>query len=225
MKKTLVAAALVALSLAGCSGSAQTQTGGGGNAAAPSQSAAPATTQATVKSLTVADVVSQGWLAGTAKPTFPAGTPGKTDVVASAPIVPGPGGTEVAIAVRNNTSSPVTSVDVTAAAKDASGKILASGSSQGTAPQTIPAGGIGLGYVYFAPGTKIAADSKLAFTVASQPVQGTPYKQDLKMDQASVSGENIVGQATNVSKQTLHGPYGGCRSNRRKSGGYGLTEG
>ncbi|WP_138418857.1 hypothetical protein [Sinomonas gamaensis] len=205
-KKTFVAAALLAVALSGCSSA--TQTGGGSSTQAPSQSAAQsAAPAAEVKPLTIDDVVGQGWLAGTAKPQFPAGTPGKTDVVASAPIVPGHGGTSVAIAVRNNTSSPVQSVEVTAAAKDAGGKIVASGRSQVMSPEVIPAGGIALGYVYFAPNTTIAADSKLSFTVASKPVSGKPYNQDLKVDQASLSGENIVGQATNTSKATLKSPY------------------
>jgi hypothetical protein len=98
---------------------------------------------------------------------------------------------------------------VTAAAHDVSGKIIASGSSQGLSPQTVPAGGLALGYVYFAPpGTTLTADAKLTFTVASKPVKGSPYFRDLKMDQASASGDSVVGQATNTSKDTLKGPYG-----------------
>lgn len=68
----------------------------------------------------------------------------------------------------------MTSVDVTAAAKDASGKIVFSGQSQGVNLTSVPSGVIALGYVYLAPNTKLGADVKLEFTVASQPVKGSP---------------------------------------------------
>ncbi|MGP9490666.1 FxLYD domain-containing protein, partial [Glutamicibacter sp. AOP5-A2-7] len=150
--------------------------------------------------------IKAGWLAGTAKPKFGSGTADKVDVVATGPVKPKYGNTTIVIAVRNNTSDTITSVEATGVAKDKTGKIIGSGSSQGFNPSSIPAGGIALGYVYY--GSEIPASAKIDFTVASQPLQGDPYFQDLTIDEANLVGDVITGQATNNSSFTLNGPYG-----------------
>lgn len=203
-----VAAAVLALATSGCGASA-TQTGGGTAAASSTESAAPATTSAAaeVKMGTTADAIAAGWLAGNASPVFPAGGAGKVDVVASAPIkVNSAGLVTLPVAVRNGTNAAITSVEVTGAAMDATGKILASGRSQGFSPAVVPAGGISLGYVFF--DADLPATAKLEFTVASRPLKGDPYFQDLKIDQANPMGTSLTGKATNTSKNTLNGPYG-----------------
>jgi hypothetical protein len=202
-----VAAALLALAVSGCGASA-TQTGGGTAAASETEAAAPATTSAPaeLKMGTTADVIAAGWLAGNAKPTLPAGSEGKVDVVASAPIKVDLGGVTIPVAVRNGTADMITSVEVTGAAMDATGKILASGRSQGFSPAVVPAGGVSLGYVYFS--AKLPTTAKLEFTVASKPLEGDPYFQDLKVSQANAVGTSITGKATNTSKNKLNGPYG-----------------
>lgn len=208
MKTTtrVLSAALLALLVSSCSAPASTQTGGGTSGGGEQSTSAPEPA-AEVEPGTIADAVAAGWLAGTAQPTIPAGTEGKVDVVASGPIVPSSGGISVPIVLRNMTADAITGVDVSAAATDASGTILGSGQSQGLNPTNVPSGGVALGYVYFAPNTEIPADAKLEFTVASQPVKGTPYFQDLKVEQANLAGQNISGKATNVSQETLNGPY------------------
>lgn len=205
MKKTSIAAvaSLIMLAISGCSAPASTQTGGGSSSSKP----AAATAQAVVTPGTTADAIAEGWLAGNAKPSFKDGHSNKTDVVANGPIVATPGGTSVPIALRNNTSTPVTSIEVTGAAMDASGKILGSGQSQGFNPQVVQPGGVALGFVYFDPNTKIPADAKIEFTVASKPLEGSSYFVDLKVDQANASGGSITGKATNASKDKLNGPY------------------
>jgi hypothetical protein len=203
-----VAAALLALAVSGC-GASSTQTGGGTAVASSTESAAPATTPAPaeVKLGTTADAIAAGWLAGNAKPNFPAGGEGKVDVVASAPIkVDMIGSVTLPVAVRNGTNETITSVDVSGAAMDATGKILASGRSQGFSPAVVPAGGVSLGYVYF--DAKLPATAKLEFTVASKPLEGDPYFQDLKVNQANAVGTAVTGKATNTSKNKLNGPYG-----------------
>jgi hypothetical protein len=73
------------------------------------------------------------------------------------PIQPQSGGTSVPIVFRNNTSTAIAHVDVSAAAKDPTGKIVASGASQGTDPATVQPGQRAFAYIYFDPGTKLAA--------------------------------------------------------------------
>ena len=156
---------------------------------------------------TTADAIAAGWLAGNAEPVFPDGGAGKVDVVASAPIeVNSAGLVTLPVAVRNGTNETITSVDVTGAAMDPTGTILASGRSQGFSPAVVPAGGVSLGYVFFA--ADLPATTKLEFTVASKPLKGEPYFQDLKVDQANAVGTSVTGKATNTSKNQLNGPYG-----------------
>ncbi|MCU1518819.1 MAG: hypothetical protein JWQ75_3540 [Pseudarthrobacter sp.] len=203
-----VAAALLALAASGCGASA-TQTGGGSAPARSTEAAAPTTTSAAaeVKMGTTADAVAAGWLAGNAEPVFPAGGAGKVDVVASAPIkVNSAGLVSLPVTVRNSTSETITSVEVTGAAMDATGKILASGRSQGFSPAVVPAGGVSLGYVFFS--AKLPTTAKLEFTVASKPLEGDPYFQDLQVNQANAVGTSVTGKATNTSKNKLNGPYG-----------------
>lgn len=201
-----IAAALLLLGISGCAGPAATQTGGGPSSGGatptattkPSAAAVPGTTE---------DAVAAGWLAGTATPSIPEVSTGKVDVVVSGPIAPNPGGTLIPFALRNGTGDAISSIDVTGAATDATGKILASGQSQGLSPATVQPGGVALGFVYFDPNTDIPADSKVEFTVASRPLKGEPYFRDLKVEQANAVGDSITGKATNPSKDTLNGPY------------------
>lgn len=206
----VIAAALVVLALGGC---APAQTGGG-TATRSSAAAAPATPSALVPSSTptevklgtTADAVAAGWLAGAPQPTYPAGPTGKIDVVASGPIVDRLTQTSVVpVVVRNGTQKMVTSIDVTGAAMDGSGKIVGSGKSLVFSPTTVPAGGVALGFVYFDP--MIPGDAKIKFTVRSKPRMGKPYALDLKVDQANLVGDTITGMATNNHSQPVKGTF------------------
>lgn len=207
MRSSTIAAALLVLAVSGCAGPAATQTGGG-TSSGSSRPAATTKSAADVPLGTVGDAVAAGWLAGTATPTFPAGTAGKVDVVASGPVVASPGGTQVPIAVRNGTPDTISSINVTGAVMDPTGKILGSGQSQELNPASVPSGGVALGTIYFNPNTKIPADAKLEFTVASRKLEGKPYLQDLKIDQANAVSDSITGKATNTSGDTVTGPFG-----------------
>lgn len=201
-----MAAALLALAASGCGASA-TQTGGGAEAANSTAAAATPSAAAEVKMGTTTDAIAGGWLAGTAQPAFPAGGVGKIDVVASAPIeVNSAGLVTLPVAVRNGTNATITSLEVTGAAMDETGKIIASGRSQGFSPAVVPAGGLSLGYVFFS--AALPTTAKIEFTVASKQLKGDPYFQDLKVDQANAVGTSITGKATNTSKNNLKGPYG-----------------
>lgn len=80
------------------------------------------------------------FLAGNAHPQFPAGPAGQVSVVYQAPISPQQNGTVVPIVLDNNSSKAVAHVDISGTAKDATGKIVGSGSSQGTSPSVINPG-------------------------------------------------------------------------------------
>lgn len=193
--------------LTACSSPGTAQTGGGSSTSDASSAASTETTASiAVTPGTIQDVITAGWLAGTAKPKFGDGQPDRVDVVASGPISAKYESTSVLIAVRNNTPKTITSIEVSGAAKDKSGKIIGSGQSQGINPAAVPAGGIALGYVYFS--SEIPSKSKIDFTVASKPLEGEPYFQDLTIDEANLVGKAITGQATNTSKNKLNGPYG-----------------
>lgn len=210
MKKPLIAcAAVVLLALTGC-GSGSTQTGGGtsdqGDAAPTTETAEASTEAVPVEPLTIDDVVAEGWLAGDARPQIGEGTSGEVSVVVTGPInVDQIGATQVPIIIRNSTDTAATNVDITGAAKDAEGMILASGRSQGVHPALVPAGGVALAFVYF--DSEVPTDATIDFTVASAPSEGEPYFRDLKFDQANNTGTSIAGQATNPYDDTLNGPY------------------
>ena len=76
-----------------------------------------------------------GLLNGDANPEFPAGDPDKVAVVAQAPIDKDNdfGSATLTFAFRNNTDAAISHVDWTATAT-ADGKLVATGSSQGTQP-------------------------------------------------------------------------------------------
>lgn len=208
-----LAVALLALAISGCAEPAASQ-GRTGTATSSPASAAPATssapvtssTPAEVKLGTTADAVAAGWLAGTPQPTFPAGPNGKVAVVASGPIlVDAVQAVAVPVALRNGSQDTITSIDITGAAMDASGKILGSGNSLEFSPTTVPAGGVALGFVYFE--SVIPADAKIEFTVASKPLKGKPNSRDLTVNQANAVGATITGKATNNHSYTVKGTF------------------
>src|SRR5262249_54094585 len=69
----------------------------------------------------------------------------------------------------NNISAAIAHVDVSATAKDPRGKIVASGSSQGTDPSTVQPGQWAFAYIYFESGTALARNDTLSFTFQSMP--------------------------------------------------------
>ena len=97
-----------------------------------------------------------GLLSGDANPEFPAGDTGKVAVVAQAPIDKDKnfGSATLAFAFRNNTDAPISHVDWTATAT-AGGKLVATGSSQGTQPAWVAPGEVGMAFIYFETGNEI----------------------------------------------------------------------
>lgn len=190
--------------LAGCGSSSHT----GSPASSPAGPVATSTT-ASAPSTAAAPAAPQQspLLAGNAHPSFPPGQPGQVTVVYQAPIVPKETGTAVPIVIRNNTSKGVAHVDISASASDPTGKIVASGSSQGTDPSVIQPGQWSLAFIYFGPGTAVAAGDKMTFSVKTSAADTSSYNTAaIQVTQANLSGTSIAGGVQNTTGHDVQGP-------------------
>jgi len=150
-------------------------------------------------------------LVGTANPTVPEGVKGQLDVVANGPLDENSG--SVPVAVRNNTGRAVTAVEVQGSARDSSGALVGSGSSQGLEPAAIAPGEIGIGYVFFSG--KAPNASQFTFTTTSKPSKGPgrDYFAGVSVAEHNKTEENngfltghIVGTVVNPLQVTVTGP-------------------
>ena len=197
MRRGMVIGVTAAVLVAGCSSGSKKSDPPASSAMTPTGSAS------------VLAVNSGGLLAGTARPSFPAGTPGKVDVVAAGTVVDDPAGAYVPIAIRNNQASPVGQIDITAAVHDSGGKQIVTGKSQQIDPQTLAPGEIGLSFVHFEAGTAAPpADARYTYTVQSQTPSATvDGRATLKVTAANLVRGAVTGAATNQTGTTLSGPY------------------
>jgi hypothetical protein len=152
-------------------------------------------------------VVGQGYVGGNAFPLIPAGAPGEVSVVASG--APDPSSGSVPFVVRNNTDGDVYDVRVIATAKDASGRVVATGDDQGVRPFHVQPGTLGLGHVYF-DGLVLPADTAFEFVVETAPADELRYKRtrDLEVVEASLFEDRIVGQIENPQDGDVEGLIG-----------------
>ena len=166
----------------------------GGSTASSSAAPAPVAAQSTL-------------LAGNAHPQYPAGTPGQVSVVYHAPIQPQASGTTVPVVFRNNTRAAISHVDITAATKDPSGKIVGSGTSQGTYPSTVQPGQWALSFVYYQSGGGLAANDSLSFSFQTSPATTDSYNTAaIQVTQANRSGTSIAGGVQNTTGHPVQGP-------------------
>ena len=151
-----------------------------------------------------------GLLNGDANPEFPAGDDDKVAVVAQAPIDKDKdfGSATLTFAFRNNTDASISHVDWTATAT-AGGKLVATGSSQGTQPAWVAPGEVGMAYIYFETGNEIPdAGATYEFTAETSDADTESYNTaPLAVGEANRSGAAIVGAATNKTGAPLTGPY------------------
>jgi hypothetical protein len=128
-------------------------------------------------------------------------------VVYQAPITPQTTGTDVPIVIRNTTSAGVAHVDITASTRDAAGKIIASGQSQGTDPSVIQPGQWALSFIHYDPGTSLAANDTLTFSFQTSPVSTTNYNTAaIQVTQANAVGTSIAGGVQNTTGHDVTGP-------------------
>lgn len=204
LKRSLVSLALIAggaLVLAGCSSpdSSTQNLPAGSSSPSPSASAAP-------KDAGAQPWNSGGFLGGNATPTVADGEEGKVSVVATGALDTDSG--TLLMAFRNNTSAAISHVDFTGTAT-AGGKIVASGSSQGTIPAQVQPGEPGFAYIYFSDTASIqATGTEYAFKSTTLPADTSSFNTaPLTVTQADNNGTAIIGAATNNTKKALTGPY------------------
>lgn len=150
-----------------------------------------------------------GYLAGNAKPTFPAGEQGQVFIVAQGPLKEPGIGAKLPIAYRNNTGAAISHVDLSATAR-LNGKLVASGKSQGAIPAQVQPGEVGFAFIYFED-SKSMADTglKYEFTAETTPADTSSYNTaPLTVGEATHNGSSIVGTAVNKTGKALTGPYG-----------------
>lgn len=174
---------------------------------APSSPSRTSATASATASAAAPVVAQSSLLAGNAHPHYPAGTPGQVSVVYQAPVQPQSNGTSVPIVIRNNTNAAIAHVDITATTKDPSGKIVASGSSQETDPSTIDPGQWGLSFIFYMPGTALAANDTLSFSFQTMPATTSSYNTAaIQVTQANLSGSFISGGVQNTTGHAVQGP-------------------
>ncbi|HZE49677.1 MAG TPA: hypothetical protein VE074_08945 [Jatrophihabitantaceae bacterium] len=196
MKRGLMIGMAGALVVAGCSG--------GSKGSTHTDSTTPATSAGAGGPL---PVNSGRLLAGTARPSFSSGTPGTIQVVATGEIVDDPAGAYLPIAIRSNVAEPVARVVVAATIQDATGKQIASGSSQGTDPQTLAPGEVALSFVHF-EASSVPGAAAHQFTIENDKPSTDPDSHaTLKVTTAAVAGGAVTGTAANQTGATLSGPY------------------
>lgn len=151
-----------------------------------------------------------GFLNGDAKPNLPEGEAGKVAVIAQAPLEKDSlDAATLTFAFRNNTAEPISHVDWTANAR-ANGKLVATGSSQGTQPAVVAPGEVGMAFIYFEAGESIPdSGASYEFTAETSEANSESYNTaPLVVGEANRDGAKIVGSATNKTDKKLTGPYG-----------------
>jgi hypothetical protein len=152
-----------------------------------------------------------GLLKGDAKPTLPDGDANKVAVIAQAALEKdsGMGSATLTFAFRNNTGEAVSHVDWTATAR-AGGKLVATGSSQGTQPAQIAPGEVGMAFIYFETGKDIPdSGSTYEFTPETSEADTESYNTaPITVVEANRNDSKIVGTATNKTGKPVTGPYG-----------------
>jgi hypothetical protein len=128
------------------------------------------------------------FVGGNRSPRLPSGQQGRLSVVAKG-VYDG----SLPIIVRNNTSRTVNGIYVTGLATSASGRILATGDSQGFHPSLVKPGEITIGYVFFRD-AQLPPNARYRLSVAEN--RSTAQK-DLVMTKASFATDRVIGIARN----------------------------
>lgn len=160
------------------------------------------------KAVTPQPLFASKYLRGDAKPSLPAGAKGKIAVIAQAPLdkVAAGGFASLPFVFRNNTDESVGSVSWTATAR-VGGKLIATGSDQGSIPAVIAPGEVGLAYIYFDAGASIPDSGvKFEFKATGRPVDAILGPAPLVIGEYERNGGQFIGSATNKTKKEISGP-------------------
>ncbi|MEX0426056.1 hypothetical protein AB3X52_00375 [Nocardioides sp. DS6] len=202
-------AALIALTLTACGSNSDDTASKGDQPSGGSSAVVITPTPSPTPSVTIKPFNASGYLAGNAKPTFPAGEPGQVSIVAQGPLNEDvAGGAVLPIAYRNNTGAAISHVDLSATAR-LNGKLVASGQSQGAAPAQVQPGEVGLAFIYFEDSKSMPDKGlKYEFTADTMPADTSSYNTaPLTVGEATYNGSSIVGTADNKTGKPLTGPY------------------
>lgn len=200
----IIAAVGVALFLSSCSAPAPAEDKTGNpTQEAPAKDAPTEEAPEEVKPL---PFNASGLLAGNAAPEFEAGKPGELSVVHVGKKIADQG--VLLFAFRNNTDEAVAHVDWSATARSA-GSVVGSGSSQGTDPSVVQPGEVALSYIYFDNIEAIPDDAEYEFSATSNKADTSSFNTAaLKVTEANLVGESIVGEAVNEGGADATGPFG-----------------
>jgi hypothetical protein len=133
---------------------------------------------------------------------LPAGEPGAVSVILVESALDQ--SQSLPVVVRNNTAQPVGAIDVTGTARDGSGGLVGSGSSQGFKPVVVAPGEIAFGYVFFGDG--VPADATFEVSVSADPVGD--YFMPVTITELSANTDQLVGVVTNDNEGAVSGPIG-----------------
>lgn len=129
---------------------------------------------------------------------IPQGDPGLVVVLTGPPSRFG----VIPVVIRNNTESPVYSLDLSAAARNADGSILGTGTGDDIVPSYIPPGGVAIGRVLF--GSTPLEGASIQYVVSGKSNSGNIFiRGDLDIDEVNLVGGNIVGLAKNNRSKAL----------------------
>lgn len=206
-KKAIATIALggaLVLVITGCSTSSTSNVAAGAVGPSATPKSAPKAT-----ALAALPFNAGGYLGGNASPSIAEGESGKVSVVATAPLdSDGFGSGTLAFAFRNNTAEAISHVDFTGTAT-VDGKLVASGSSQGTIPAQVQPGEAGYAYLYFEDVASIPeSGAQYDFRATTSAAAPTSYNTaPLTVTQADNNGTSIIGGAVNKTGKELTGPY------------------
>jgi hypothetical protein len=145
------------------------------------------------------------YLGGNAVSLLSPGDKGKLSVVLSGTY----DGNILPLVVRNNTDKDVIRIKVSAVARSADGKLIASGGDQGFHPNLVRAGEYSLGYLYF-DGIELPADALFEFEVSAKDASDNQFEstRDLDVTEADYLDNRIVGLLQNNHTENVTGPMG-----------------
>ena len=134
--------------------------------------------------------------------TLPEGEPDVVDVV----LVGDPIGSSVPVVVRNNTTAPLQLDGILGTARDASGNLALVGEVSTTMPFVIEPSQIGIASVYF--GEDVAPELTFEFELQTSPVEDARFsRQDIAVQEASTTDDQIIGIVHNQTDSDLNGPF------------------
>jgi hypothetical protein len=137
---------------------------------------------------------------------IPEGEAGKLSVV----MVGRPSRGSVPVVIRNRTANPLAGMEVSGTARNASGTLVGSGSSQGFVPENVKSGEWAFGYVFFGI-EPLPADAKFDLTATGKAPSSLFASVDLRVQEvnrasASYGGTKLVGILSNPTNKEVKGP-------------------